>query len=98
MKKLYPIISFAIATFSLSAIFKNSSTTFAREIPKAECKESSWNGRVACGYNCVESSWNGAVACADWVGGVCKESSWNGQITCEPPAPPEWLSSYTKQL
>ncbi len=36
----------------------NSLQVNAQNIPKAECRESSWNGRVACGYNCVESSWN----------------------------------------
>lgn len=79
----------------LAVIMFNSLQVNAQNIPKAECRESSWNGRVTCGYNCVESSWNGKVACADWPGGVCKVSSWNGQITCGPSAPPEWLSLYT---
>lgn len=73
----------------------NSLPVNAQNLPKAECRESSWTGRVTCGYNCVESSWTGQVACSDWPGGVCKVSSWTGQITCGPSAPPDWLSLYT---
>lgn len=94
MRKLDWIV-YAVTTLSLGAVVATPiQNVYAQEIPKAQCRESSWNGKVACGYNCVESSWNGKVACAEWSGGACKESSWNGEITCGPPAPSDWLSRY----
>ncbi|MEH2456892.1 hypothetical protein [Nostoc sp.] len=95
MKKLY-WLTYSVATLSLTVVICNSNPhALAQEIPKAQCRESSWSGKVTCGYNCVESSWNGKVACAKWPSGACKESSWNGQITCGSPAPADWLSRYT---
>ncbi|NMF66281.1 hypothetical protein DP113_14350 [Brasilonema octagenarum UFV-E1] len=94
MRKLDWIVC-AVTILSLGAVVATPiQNIYAQEIPKAQCRESSWNGKVACGYNCVESSWNGKVACAEWSGGACKVSSWNGEITCRTLAPSDWLSRY----
>lgn len=92
MKNFYLIIFFTIATFSLSNILGNPSTTFAHEIPKAERISNSF-GNIKCGYNCVQNYF-GHIRCSDWPGGACKANSF-GDIVCGPPAPPDWLSSYT---